>query len=369
MRTTSARVLAVLAAAAVAISGCATTQAEARPMRPEELRAEVERRVPGLRFEVPYEVDEADIARARGYVAGADLLGDRFRALVRSLFSPQGFGLSWAPISTATARETLATKKGNCLSLAAVFIGLARGVGLDARFIDASVEVSDITQPEPDLAVNEGHISAMIEYDRHAYYLDFERAGYIVRTFRVMTDLEAVAHFYNNRGYEKMELARYASTPTPWDSVAADFEIAAKLIPRFAVAWNNLGLAQTHLGRTAEAEAAFRTAIAANPSTGGAYNNLGNLLFRQGRLDEAVKALRVAVSLEPKAAHTHFNLGRALIAAGDVAAAERELERAQTLNAPGADALLEKLAIYRCHQAELDELEPTRRAKACMRER
>src|SRR5205807_7708590 len=65
--------------------------------------------------------------------------------------------------------------------------------------------------------------------------------------------------------------------------------------PASIVAWTNLGNAERQLGPTAEAEQAYRKAIAVDPSAArDALNNLAWLLYEQKRLDEAEPLARKA---------------------------------------------------------------------------
>ena len=71
----------------------------------------------------------------------------------------------------------------------------------------------------------------------------------------------------------------------------------------------NLGVVSQKAGRTADAVAAYRNAIAINPRYAEAYGNLGNVLREIGDLSEAVKCYQQALALNPSQADTHNNLG------------------------------------------------------------
>ena len=72
-----------------------------------------------------------------------------------------------------------------------------------------------------------------------------------------------------------------------------------------AGAWVNVGVAREVAGRPAEAEAAYRRALAADPTDGTARANLGMLLARDGRVQEASSQLSSA-GLSPAAVHWHL---------------------------------------------------------------
>src|SRR5262249_47484657 len=91
--------------------------------------------------------------------------------------------------------------------------------------------------------------------------------------------------------------------------------------PRFANCYHALGLCLEGLEKPAEAEEAYRKAVAHNPSHTWAYFNLGNLLREQGKLPEAVDALRKAIELKPDYTWAYFRLGEALREQGKLAEA------------------------------------------------
>lgn len=99
-----------------------------------------------------------------------------------------------------------------------------------------------------------------------------------------------------------------------------------------AEAWSNLGVTYERLGRLAEAEAACRRAIAANPSYAPGHNNLGAVLAAAGRVDEALAAHHAALAANPAFARAYVNLAHTAQLAGRlddaVAAARRAVELA-----------------------------------------
>lgn len=341
-RPPAPRLLAPLVAAAL---GCATT-GERLALTPAALRAEVARRAPeiGADVVVPYELPAGAAARARAIVADRRSDLERARALVAALFAPDGFHLRYAADATGTAAETLRRGEGNCLALASVFVGLARAVGLRALYMDASVEVHETRLDGAGVAVTSGHLTAMVTTADGDLGLDVERLGRI-RSYRVIGDLEALANFYNNRGFERVDEAGAGATAADWEGAARDFRRAIAVLPTFARAWNDLGIASARLGRPAEAAAAYRAAIAADPSMAAPYNNLGALELAAGELPAALGDLAVAAHLEPRGAHVQLNLGLARARAGDRPGARAALRRALELR-PG----------FREAQAELDRL-------------
>ncbi len=79
--------------------------------------------------------------------------------------------------------------------------------------------------------------------------------------------------------------------------------------PGYGRIHNNRGLHFKDQGRIAEAEQAFRQAVAEEPDLADAWNNLANLLQSDGRLEEAVEYYRTALKLQPGNAAVLYNLG------------------------------------------------------------
>jgi Flp pilus assembly protein TadD len=75
-------------------------------------------------------------------------------------------------------------------------------------------------------------------------------------------------------------------------AAGAEFELALRQDGRNAVALNNLGIARDLLGNHAEAEAAYRSALAAQPGMTGAKVNLALCLAMSGQGADAISLLR-----------------------------------------------------------------------------
>jgi len=90
------------------------------------------------------------------------------------------------------------------------------------------------------------------------------------------------------------------------------------------------GIKYTDEGQLDEALAAFRKALAADPSFFMAAYNQGVVLSRQGKKQEAIEAFRTAIRLRPDFVMAHYGLGLALRSAGDTTA-EEELRKARLL--------------------------------------
>lgn len=332
-------------AAVLGTSGCAAPQRLA--FTPGELRAELGRRAPGLAAPdvvVPFELGPEERARALAIVGRLESIDEKVKALVQAMFDPRQLGLRYADRVTGDAAETLRAGEGNCLALASVFVGFARAVGLEAYYMDASARVHETTHAEDGMTVTAGHVTALVVTPKGNLGLDFARVGPFV-WYRTLDDVEAVAHFYNNRAFERIEEARERDAPVDWNAAALDFRRATEVKPAFARAWSNLGMAEAALGREDDAVAHYREAIRRDPALVAPRNNLGSLLLRRGDVHGALGVLEGAVAIASAGPHVHYNLALARLRGGDREGAVRSLRLASSKGYPRAERLLAELAV------------------------
>ena len=258
---------------AVLLQGCSTGSPYA--YSPEALRQAVQDRVPGISPDdivVIHQVSPEAVERARELVPNSRP-GDRLRSLLESLSDPEGFGLRYRWAKTADANRTLELGEGNCLGLASVMVGLARSLGFHAYYADASRNTTELRE-EGEIRVRAGHIAVVIHVPEGAKLIDFSGEVTSDSHIRIIDDLEAVAHFYNNRGYERIHIAQVNGEAIPWQEIRADFELATQIKPNMARAWNNLGVALGRLGDERGAEHALLRAMEMDPRLESARSNL-----------------------------------------------------------------------------------------------
>ncbi len=77
-----------------------------------------------------------------------------------------------------------------------------------------------------------------------------------------------------------------------------------------AADWFNAGFLLDQHGRDAEAEGAFRRAVAIDPKLDRAWYGLGLVLIRLGRCSEAVAALKRNTELQPMSPYGWYQLAR-----------------------------------------------------------
>ena len=106
----------------------------------------------------------------------------------------------------------------------------------------------------------------------------------------------------NNRGATLAQEGRY-------EEAARAFRRAIRLAPDFAVAYFNLGLAESRLGDHEASRKALETAVRIRPDYEGAWLQLGRALLSLNRADEGQQAFQMALGLNPGGAEALYWLG------------------------------------------------------------
>jgi len=99
------------------------------------------------------------------------------------------------------------------------------------------------------------------------------------------------------------------------------------------------GAAAMHQGKSAEAEAFFQQALAAEPNLPDAYLGLGMSQLRQGKADQAAASLTKALDLNPNLRGAHLFLGIAQFQANQIDAASQSLKREVAIQPDNVEAL------------------------------
>jgi hypothetical protein len=255
-------------------------------MTADELRTAVHERVPELAPEtvpVLFEVDDEVVETVRSKMGPGELEIDQLRRVVRLIMSPEGLGLRYDRGSLGTAAESLERGTGNCLSLAAVLIGVARGLGWKAEFTEMSLRDDELVY-EADVAISEEHMGAKIRLGHSTLFIDYSGRMSFRSRVRSVSDLRATAQYYSNHAYELLHDSHVAGEPVPWEEVERRFEIATRIEPELAQAWNNLGVARSRMGDVDGAERAYERAIR----------------LAAGRMKSAERNLRMLHGLPPE---------------------------------------------------------------------
>jgi Flp pilus assembly protein TadD len=112
------------------------------------------------------------------------------------------------------------------------------------------------------------------------------------------------------------------------EDAIAEYRAAVALDPALPMAHGNLGLAFEDSGQLEAAAAQFRAALRRAPHYAGAHNNLGVVLAKLGKTDEAAREFREALRQDATDPEAHNNLGQMLELQGRLDAAAAEYQRA-----------------------------------------
>ncbi|MDQ7858952.1 MAG: tetratricopeptide repeat protein [Armatimonadota bacterium] len=116
-----------------------------------------------------------------------------------------------------------------------------------------------------------------------------------------------------------------------WEEAEAAFRRAVEAAPTSAVAHSKLGVALANQRRLQEAEQAFARAVTLDPRYAPAWSNLGNVYRETGRSEEALQAYERAVAADPDYWIAHQNLGALYKQMGRTSEAIASFKRATRL--------------------------------------
>ena len=152
-------------------------------------------------------------------------------------------------------------------------------------------------------------------------------------------------------GLEARAVRQYQTTWRDSETLFRHMADTAAEAPR---AHDMLGNVLLELGRTAEAEAAYRRAVALDSTYASAWSNLGNVRFMRGNLPGAMDLWRRAVAADPRSADALANLGTGLAHQGNAEAAINTF-RAVLRRKPRHPYALNNLGIEVFRLGKLDE--------------
>jgi Tfp pilus assembly protein PilF len=253
----------------------------------------------------------------------------RQMGLVNALYSEAHLRLDFDSESTRTAAEAFDARAGNCLSLVVMTAALAKELHLPVTY--QALVGHELWRRDGDLNLAIGHVNILVAkrlvdqvqgLDADAqlqlsFGAPLHDRGLLMRPVREQT---IVAMFMNNRA------AEWLSRGDPANAYAHAREAVVQ-DPRYAGAYNTLGVIYQRRGLAARAAQAFGLALELDANSRPALANLAGL-FESQRRDAEAKALRARLALlEAETPFLHLDLGRAAALAGDFRSAREHLLR------------------------------------------
>ncbi|MBN2381961.1 tetratricopeptide repeat protein [bacterium] len=252
----------------------------------------------------PFEANEEMQIFARRITLTAHGTKAKCRRLVEGILNKSQLNVRYSKYQTKTAQALYYEGEGNCLAYTNLFVSLARSIGLRALFADASLLIHDIEEKEG-VIVNNGHICAVVYAEPEFIFVDFSsRLLKHMVGYTMINDIEAIAHYYNNLGYEKRTIAQAEQSNKDNREGIEDFELSVKICPDFYRGYNNLGVVYQQIGDLDRAIENYQKALIINPDFSSGYANLGMIYYQRNELERARKFFRKAISFNQD---NHFN--------------------------------------------------------------
>lgn len=250
----------------------------------------------------------------------------RLQALLSGIFRPVeegGLGIVYDNSRTRTVAEVWEERKANCLSLTALYVACCHAVGLEVRY--AEPLNTNRWRRTGNVIRYERHVVALAPLPPHedavADFLPHLRRRMGSYLVALMPESRFRALFYSNRAVELLDEGQQ-------EQALECAELSVKVDPTSAVGWNIQGVVLKGLGRTHEAEMAFRKAIALDPKDGTPVGNMEMLTRALGRFEEALRFRQLSVELRKKDPYYHAFLADDAITEDKWEEAQAEIRKA-----------------------------------------
>ncbi|WP_066966895.1 tetratricopeptide repeat protein [Microbulbifer sp. Q7] len=244
----------------------------------------------------------------------------RLQALIRG-FQDQEFTVHYQADRTLSASETYRQQEGNCMAFTVMMVAMARELGADAYF--NQVEVPPVWgHEESQTFVVYRHINMVSESHRGRRVVDFNLEAYDpIYDQRKISDTEAFAQYYSNRG---LELMQQEKMPEAFRYLRK----ALELKPGNADLWANLGALYSRNQRFTAAEQSYLQALQLKSSHTIAMSNLERLYRTQQQVELADFYAKKARFHRERNPYYLYYQARNAYEHGDYKSAQKQLKRA-----------------------------------------
>ncbi|MEM9557296.1 MAG: transglutaminase domain-containing protein [Acidobacteriota bacterium] len=149
----------------------------------------------------PWSVSPAMRAWARRHVPADGAPRERLARLRRALVARDGLRVISRDGRSDSAAEVFQARRADCVGFAYLLAGLARSLGLDARFVDARGAVPrGSTLVRPGLRLREGHVAVSVRDGARVWIADHAGLRRATDVDRPLGDDVAAALLASNRG-------------------------------------------------------------------------------------------------------------------------------------------------------------------------
>ena len=253
-------------------------------------------------------------------VAPAASPQQRLQALLRG-FESREYTVAYQADKTLTASETYGQQVGNCMAFTVMMVAMARELGADAYF--NQVEVPPVWgHEESQTFVVYRHINMVSESPRGRHVVDFNLQAYDpIYDQRKLSDSEAFAQYYSNRGLELMQQEKMRQA-------FLYLRKALELRPLDADLWANLGAFYSRNQQFAAAEQSYQQALQRSGGHSIAMSNLERLYRKQQKHELADFYAEKARFHRERNPYYLYYQARNAYEHGDYKSAKRQLKRA-----------------------------------------
>ena len=191
-----------------------------------------------------------------------------------------------------------------------------------------------------DVARNEERFSAVDEFAKGNNFSRAKNYEQALTAYNLAIKLDPqLAEAYNNRGIVKYELGQFAEA-------VADYTRAIQLKDNYFDALNNRGNAYINAEQFQNAERDLLAALKLNSKSADAHNNLGSVYHYMKNFDAAIKEYSRAIQLNPNFFEAYFNRAVSYYMQGNLIQSLVDMKKARELKSDDAEikSLLEKIS-------------------------
>lgn len=257
---------------------------------------------------------------------GRDTPGEeRLTAILAAIVGADGLNFRYEEFGLYDVREAFRRRRGNCLTISALIVAVAREFRMPARFNNVPVRPSWSRVGR--IVLEENHVNVRIETAGVLYEIDFgprlnraaPRGG-----GRLIGDRRACATLYSNAGVYRLISDDLAGA-------LRFMQLATQTDPTYAAGWTNLAGAHQIAHDPAGARRCYERALATDPAHLAAIDGLARLSREAGDTTRAEKLERKVARYRERNPYHLLQLARGELAEGDVQGAHRHLSRAVRL--------------------------------------
>ncbi len=307
---------------------------------PDELKLFLYKRVPAEfadRIVIPFEIDAEIESISREATVGSFTRREKMWGLLFTILSKKDIDLQYDEYKTYTAIDTYRSGRGNCLSFTNLIVGMARSIGVEAFFVEVFKEGKyDLIEG---LVVNQRHVCAGYDVGGKIELVDFTADPKKHFSYRRLNDIDAIAHYYNNRGYDFLK-------ENVLEVAEENFQMAVYVSPSFSWAYNNLAVAQSRRKDFHNAIINYEKAIEIDPAYEAPYGNLANLYFNLGETKKSEQLMNLLDKIKSKNPYQHIARALMMKEQQEYEQALQEMKKAVSLDRKNIRARIEIAKIY-----------------------